>query len=160
MNGETGTFSDISAAAHHCGCSGGEQLWVRDDAQCDCRTSYRASADCTALFRLSSRHRCLHAHRRGAAFFAHPIQLAEMLLIMLLFFAVNDVLVDTSAGGPSLRTMIEQHSYLPRSRATFCWLLYLAAAFHDHLLTLIIGPLIELPALIIIAQVMQRREKG
>ena len=113
--------------------SGGEQLWARDDAQCDCRTSYRASADCTALFRLSFRYRCLHAHCRGAAFFAHSILFAEMLLVMLLL-----------AGGPSLRTMIGQHSYLPRFRATLCWLLHLAAAFHDHLLivlTLIIGPL-------------------
>ena len=80
---------------------------------------------------------------------------------MLLFFAVNDVLVETSAGGPSLRTMIGQHSYLLRSRATFCWLLHLAAAFHDHLLIMLtIGPLIELPALTIIAQVMRQREKG
>lgn len=82
---------------------------------------------------------------------------------MLLFFAVNDVLVETSAGGPSLRIMIGQHSYLPCSRAAFCWLLYLPAAFHDHLLivlALIIDPLIELPALAIIAQVMRQREKG
>lgn len=135
-------FGDSSAAAHHCGCSGGEQLWARDDAQCDCRTSYRASADCTALFRLSFRYRCLHAHRRGAAFFAHSILFAEMLLVMLLL-----------AGGPSLRTMIGPHSYLPRFRATLCWLLHLAAAFHDHLL-------IVLPALAIIAQVMRQREKG
>lgn len=156
-------FGDSSAAAHHCGCSGGEQLWARDDAQCDCRTSYRASADCTALFRLSFRYRCLHAHRRGAAFFAHSILFAEMLLVMLVFFAVNYILVGTLAGDRSLRTMIGQHSYLPRFRATLCWLLHLAAAFHDHLLivlTLIIGPLIVLPALAIIAQVMRQREKG
>ena len=44
-------------------------------------------------------------------------------------------------------------SALPRFRATLCWLLHLAAAFHDHLL-------IVLPALAIIAQVMRQREKG
>lgn len=49
--------------------------------------------------------------------------------------------------------MIGPHSYLPHFRATLCWLLHLAAAFHDYLL-------IVLPALAIIAQVMRQREKG
>lgn len=75
------------------------------------RSGLRRMALCAGRYgadRLSPRRCCRHARRRGAAFFAHPFLLAEILLVMSRFFAVNYVLVGHI--GRWLISNIRQHS--------------------------------------------------
>ena len=96
----------------------------------------------------------------SAALFAHPILFADMLLVMLIFFAVNYVFVrhlGTRLGfrGADLTALI----FTTLARNSPLALAIAAAAFPDRPLTilaLIIGPLIELPVLALIAQRIRR----
>ena len=96
----------------------------------------------------------------SAVLFAHPILFADMLLVMLIFFAVNHVLVRRLGvwlrfWGADLTAL----HFTTLARNSPLALAIAAAAFPDRPLTilaLIIGPLIELPVLALIAQRIRR----
>lgn len=96
----------------------------------------------------------------SAVLFAHPILFADMLLVMLIFFAVNYVLVRRLGVWLRFReTDLTALHFTTLARNSPLALAIAAAAFPDRPLTilaLIIGPLIELPVLALIAQRIRR----
>ena len=96
----------------------------------------------------------------GAVLFAHPILFADMLLVMLIFFAVNYALVRRFGVWLRFREAdLTALHFTTLARNSPLALAIAAAAFPDRPLTilaLIIGPLIELPILALIAQRIQR----
>lgn len=96
----------------------------------------------------------------SAVLFAHPILFADMLLVMLIFFAVNYVLVRRLSVWLRFREAdLTALHFTTLARNSPLALAIAAAAFPDRPLTilaLIIGPLIELPVLALIAQRIRR----
>ena len=139
------------------------KIWARGRRGADCVGWLRARGDTAQIVLLLIAVAAMFA-AEGAAFFAHPILLAEMLLVMLLFFSVNYVLVGRI--GRRLGFADRDRTALiftTLARNSPLALAFAAAAFPGRLLivlALIIGPLIELPALTLIAQVLRRRENG
>ena len=97
----------------------------------------------------------------SAVLFAHSLLLADMFLVMLIFFTVNYVLVRQLGIHLGFRSAdLTALSFTTLARNSPLALAIAAAAFPDRPLTilaLIIGPLIELPALALIAQRIRRR---
>ncbi|BEU88907.1 bile acid:sodium symporter [Selenomonas sp. TAMA-11512] len=99
----------------------------------------------------------------SAAFFAHPMLFADMLFVMLIFFAVNYILVRRLGrrlgfAGADLTAL----SFTTLARNSPLALAIAAAAFPDRpliALALIIGPLIELPALTVVAHRILREHR-
>ena len=96
----------------------------------------------------------------SAVLFAHPILFADMLLVMLIFFAVNYVLVRRLGVWLRFREAdLTALHFTTLARNSPLALAIAAAAFPDRplaILALIIGPLIELPVLALIAQRIRR----
>ena len=96
----------------------------------------------------------------SSALFAHPILFADMLLVMLIFFAVNYALVRRLGVWLRFREAdLTALHFTTLARNSPLALAIAAAAFPDRPLTilaLIIGPLIELPILALIAQRIHR----
>ena len=92
----------------------------------------------------------------SAVLFAHPILFADMLLVMLIFFAANYALVRRLGVWLQFREAdLTALHFTTLARNSPLALAIAAAAFPDRPLTilaLIIGPLIELPVLALIAQ--------